>query len=1246
MAHFGNGNFGQQRFGGTYDASSTATGYPGLPGGVPNRSMAMPPSALNPRSGIPSAGYDNTIYAGALTAIINTGFRDIVTINARHPLLSRVVPLSYSAQLNVQRNVAAIVEQCATPAAHRTGFHKVQLTETSVTRSLQRFSHGLSMDKSAFESAAGPRELRLKIIGLAQAFLRALLRSTQTELLTSWDEYYRLNYEFNQNPYLDTDGDGANTFDRLRSWFKRSIDTFACMSKGGSTLLAAVANAKQMIERRNGVPDTLLVAPGVISRMTVGDERMSHAWINGPQAEMVKTQGLYSLPTYCGLSVVEVRRYGTDTKTSRWSRNVEVGEFYPMLRTIVNPSRFNPAFRSIELYNESTDSAQVISLAHAVDKSGTFDGTGAISANVGRVADEYNNGTDNWFTRHGVPQKGGRAEIEKLHLFIYESAEGRADVVRTWGDIGLDRLGGVAGLAAFARSAVSGDGMTPAEESTLRAGLATIGTLALALSNVGAPASDAEAVRQLPADISIDTALYSEVGTQIDAVSNAFGSLTPAGANAFYDGWGMANSAGFYTIARDAAFIADGALRASAAAAVNAAETLARMLRGPFASSQLFGASATPPNIRKTNVGSGILDLLIARQLGTQVPVWARLSSAAGAADPAAAAAAGGGRVVADDAGAWNAVLNGLATYDAKVAQRVSDLKVALGGDAGTVAKLQNLIYTVANEATLLGQTTVSETDANRIAQRLRRIFASFSGDGAGAARLVADLADLPAAEDAAYTAKARTLYERNSAAAATAAFAAAPEYNPTARGNLDTRGAPTAFARLPYTLTVAKTATIAALDRLRVSDKVFQAQMVARGDAMSLGERAHGLEHTHMVRNAVAARLAAVETEGISASRRPATRTRLMMDEDDDEEAARPTTYSARMRASTYASAADDMRPDDGAARMDIGAAFGGPLDRTDAAGAERRAQVRSGFVARGLRAASLTADAVLAKIASNSFNEVYAATQRLSLVEYVVASALLFTPVNRESALALAEMTDAPFGVLLFRPTISHEMGLVMVIESGPDTAQNFYNEADVTVAGDITKVYEYHVTLQFASFMHTPWFAEIVADVLPMRYRYGCDVSFATEENHMVKQDRNRNRTAAVAKPAIYACLVPINFEPINPIDITGVYHVRGLDNSAEMQNSYPLYPGAAVMCAQYELAHWVAKQVFSVSTDVLHNTLCFRGWFRTHSGADAAADFSRENNNTGHWGTVCKPGCASLRSGAMSVFAAVPGAVMAS
>ncbi len=1241
MAFFGGANHHQRQFGGNFDASSHATGYPGLGGGFSGNTPFMPASGMNARAGVPTTGYDNTVYAGALKTVIDTKLRDMVLMSPDHPLITRVAPMAYTSTLTVQRNIAAIVEQCATAAAHRTGFRKVQTSETSITRTLQRFGHGFSIDKSVFETAAGPRELRLKIIALAQAFLRAIVRATQTELLRTYDAYYESNFEFNQSPYSDTDGEGANTLDRLRAWFKTSIDTYACLSKPGSTFLAAVHNAKQMIERRNGVPDTLLVAPGVIARLTVGDERATHMWINGPNAEVVKVQGYGSLPTYAGLSVIEMKRYGADIKTSQFTRNNEVGEWYPMLRTVHNPVRFQPAFRGIELYDESTDSGRVISLAHAIEKSGVFDATGSISSHISTVADQYNSGGDDWHSRHGLVKRNDKAEIEKLHLFIYEDAPGHAAVVRSWGDIGLARLGGIAGLSAFARSAISSAVLTATDESTLRTNLALIGTLASQLSTVAAP-NNAAAISHLPENVVLDTSVVSEVGTIIDAVSNDYGSVTPRDA-AGRTGWGMANSAGFYNIARNPVFAGLAAFRNDAVAAVQAAETMARLMHGTLSSSALFGASATPPNIHKSFAGSSILDLLITRAIGVQVPVWGRSDAVRDAGAGVAAAAV----VNANVGPEWTAVLNGLATYDAKVAERVRFLYLAIPGAQD--ARLLELIYAVVNERTLLGQTIVDQGAAQRTTQRLRRIFANFTANANGANELAAELQRVD--ENGAPVATnvlAKTLYANVTEERADIVYANAPDYNPDARANIDTRGAPAEFLRLPYTLTVSAASALN-VDVFRVSDKVFQAQMIAsRGAAVFLGARAqaHGVEQTHMVRNELAARMAAAETEGIGA-RGGLKRGRVSYAEEDEEEENRPAKYVERTFASA-ASAASDMRADDFAARMDIGAAFSGPYDRlATAGGAARVTQVQQQYDARAARAAAITAETVLTQIASESFREVYTAVQRLPLVESVVASALLFAPVDKNSTLILAQETDAPFGVLIFRPNICHTMGLVMAIESGPDTIQNYYNETDVEIAGDITKVYNYNATFQHLTFMHTAWHAQIVADVLPTAYRYGCDVVFADATNNMTAQYRNRNKNTAVAKPSIYACIVPINFEPVgNMLDITGVFNVRGLDNNAEMNSYYPLYPGAAVMEAQYQLDAWVTKQVFSVATDSGHNTLTFRGWHLTHSGAEAAADYSRVNNNTGHWGTVCQPGCASLRSGAMSVYAATPGAIMAS
>merc|ERR1711916_67036 len=256
---------------------------------------------------------------------------------------------------------------------------------------------------------------------------------------------------------------------------------------------------------------------------------------------------------------------------------------------------------------------------------------------------------------------------------------------------------------------------------------------------------------------------------------------------------------------------------------------------------------------------------------------------------------------------------------------------------------------------------------------------------------------------------------------------------------------------------------------------------------------------------------------------------------------------------------------------------------------------------------------------MASTAFARNYDAAMGLSsTLEQTVALVLLFTPVNKFTAMALAESSDAPFGGLAARPHIRHLMSSAQVVESGPGTCLTHYTETDITSVATINKEWLFNLTWQSTPFLHAPQRTELLRDVCAQGYLGGNDMTFmkarADYDGPAMVYDAEKGAMAS-----IYTFIIGAYDKVPNPLSLTGVHHITGYDNN---QSSLPVphYRGAPLAQKVWNFAQLQTQQVRHGFVDSLANTLVFQGLQHAHTGSQITKDYEIEIENTGLWGKV--------------------------
>ena len=268
--------------------------------------------------------------------------------------------------------------------------------------------------------------------------------------------------------------------------------------------------------------------------------------------------------------------------------------------------------------------------------------------------------------------------------------------------------------------------------------------------------------------------------------------------------------------------------------------------------------------------------------------------------------------------------------------------------------------------------------------------------------------------------------------------------------------------------------------------------------------------------------------------------------------------------------------------------------------------------------------------EMASSVFARNYESVMGLSGVEQVLGLMLLFTPVNKKTAMQFAEQTDAPFGGLIARPHIRHLMSTAQVVESGPWTALTHYTETDITSVATNTKEWIFNLTWQSTPFVHAPQFTEMFHDACAQGYYGGNDITFMKAYSDYSGPSKVYDAELG-AQASIYAFLIGAHDKVPNPTSLTGVHHVSGYDNN---QSSLPVphYRGAPLAEKVWGFSQLQKHQVRTGFNDSLANTLVFQGLQYGHTGSQILKDFVTEYENTGHWGKVePNAGLANIRKG---------------
>jgi hypothetical protein len=261
-----------------------------------------------------------------------------------------------------------------------------------------------------------------------------------------------------------------------------------------------------------------------------------------------------------------------------------------------------------------------------------------------------------------------------------------------------------------------------------------------------------------------------------------------------------------------------------------------------------------------------------------------------------------------------------------------------------------------------------------------------------------------------------------------------------------------------------------------------------------------------------------------------------------------------------------------------------------------------------------------------NSAFNKTWDRAGKLTELQRVIIYALLFTTLDEESLVSIAENLDSPVGVILFRPHIRHRMATVIVLQSGPETCFTAYSETKAKWQSDASLG-----TLSF----YPGWYSCCVVlipgrivpifDVAPVgmaAYIGGNGVGFYK------KGKIEYNADTPGSKGSFYVALVPANLDPNdlpNPINMTGVY-LGTFDNNALLAR-VPHYPSAPFVCMYWDLGTDANRPTPSGYADIDHNLECWSGHYLT-TGITGAHDI--KHKNLGHWGETA-PGCKNKRSG---------------
>lgn len=414
------------------------------------------------------------------------GYGLIMVMNATAQVeLRALAPAVYCAQTTIETawkeylpNVAPITSQLG-PTPSGSLVHR----RTRVTQQLHKW--GFRFQQQALFQARGAIDLADITAAAAATIHYTLCLEIQAAFIAA-AHAHRVNYRsFGATPNTVTPSGEpiAQTPEAVLDFYKDEIQTYNLV---GNTheWNAALHLAHAAGVARNVVFDTIIAGEGQTHFIGVGNEENVVYSIAGPAGQVMLGNGLVYVRRTGGMRIVDTLPV-VDPAGSRanYTRASHVGEFYNMT--------FNPAFgsarahtfhRSVQIFDEPTDTWVTIDFASVLRNSAYFNADGTLNAED-MMAAHHNggpsgpapNGRRSMANYYNEPSRR-RCYAEMSAMFLYDpshdglemrwgAAEGdaHAEVAQVLGDLGLARLGGTEGLRAVAMSVLSKSDMRPDE---------------------------------------------------------------------------------------------------------------------------------------------------------------------------------------------------------------------------------------------------------------------------------------------------------------------------------------------------------------------------------------------------------------------------------------------------------------------------------------------------------------------------------------------------------------------------------------------------------------------------------------------------------------------------------------------------------------------------------------------------------------------------------------------------------------
>lgn len=594
--------------------------------------------------------------------------------SAAHPLFG-LLPLRYTDNLEVRQVQRELQRAVAQPVAELAGAGDVRTRTTVYSGQLARYGHNLSAMKTAFSSEEGRNDFALRLEGFGQTAVARLLINSTAEMVHASGAW--ANSE--ASPLEDVT-DPAEAILAITTMYGKQIQLYNGLARPGARFSIAVGDAKSSIAFYGGAPNTLLTGPEITARLSFAHVGYAMAWGVAPNGDMLKRSTI-ELPAYDNLVNVIVTDENGGTMLKRTS---VVGEYYPMTSEVAAPTGFQSFHRTIRLYDQSKGRMVPVTLASAVENSGVFGGDGDYSPQLQRVVDDFN----------GNPGK----HADRVHLFAVPDADGKVKLATFFGDLGLDKLGGIEHLMSQTARAQ----LTQDEANAFAAGVTLLRTCMVRPANGAiAVAGNVEQLRLNEAGIATDLVVSQ---LQINA-SNA----------------GLASAAGINVIAGRA----DASTEKNQAIAFKAvAAKIERSIMGTLRGA--FDGNFDAPWDHQPYPGSRVINMLVALMYPNARPLWVPLAgenvgrartaaaAAAGLTGPAATAAADAAAAAAGGAGATTSarslLAQAIARFDRQSAFvfQSSTIDVAvLRGAAGATIGSGSLAESALSTSTSVGEDAI-----------------------------------------------------------------------------------------------------------------------------------------------------------------------------------------------------------------------------------------------------------------------------------------------------------------------------------------------------------------------------------------------------------------------------------------------------------------------------------------------------------------------------------------------------------